>query len=240
MKIQLFGKNASSISEKIKSFGFSIVKRDPDLIISYGGDGTLLASERTYPSIPKLPIRDSLKCIKCSSHTEEMLLESLAQGKLKLHEYPKLEADVKSEKLLAVNDVVIRNQSPVHAVRLTLAINHKLVTEAIIIGDGLVISTAFGSSGYYKSITKKSFTQGFYIAFNNTTEEYKPIPFSAKDTLDVKIVRGPGTLSADNDPALINLEKGDHIKIKVSQKKLRIYEPQTLRCKSCKVFREKH
>lgn len=240
MRILLFGKNAKDIESTVKKFGFEIVEKNPDVVISYGGDGTLLSAEKEFPGIPKLPIRDSLKCIKCEEHTNEALLGHLKNGKLSLEEYPKLQAKFADIRLLALNDIVVRNATPVHAVRFNLTKNNQEVDGDLIIGDGLVFSTAFGSTGYFKSITRKSFDKGFQVAFNNTVEEIEPQSFKESDVLEVKIIRGPATLSEDNNPALYNLENDAEIEIHSADQKAQIYELETLRCLDCKVIREKH
>ncbi|MDP3758818.1 MAG: hypothetical protein Q8Q86_03795, partial [Candidatus Daviesbacteria bacterium] len=117
MKLLLHGKNAKDIEPLARSLGFEIVTSNPDVVISYGGDGTLLASERLHPGIPKLPIRDNLICKKCPDHDEKVLLQSLLDGKLKLKEYKKLETTFFYRTFTALNDFVIRNAQPMHAIR---------------------------------------------------------------------------------------------------------------------------
>src|SRR5689334_9056357 len=94
MKVLLFGKSAKNIEGLIRQLGFTIVSTNPDVVISYGGDGTLLSSERIHPSVPKLPLRNSAICKKCSKHDEEMMLKKLKDGKLNLKEYQKLETTI--------------------------------------------------------------------------------------------------------------------------------------------------
>lgn len=237
MKILLYGKNSQSIKQLVESFGFEITSDKPDLIISYGGDGTLLASEREYPGIPKLPIRDSKVCKKCSDHDEKSLLNHLKKKTLKLQNLSKIEAQYRGRSWIALNDIVIRNSTPIHAIRFTLKINEKKFDPFLIIGDGIVVTTAFGSSGYFKSVTKQTLLEGFGIAFNNTTETIKPFEFNQKDILKIRIVRGPGVLSSDNNPDLIILEMDSEIEIRVSDKKAFIYSPDSLRCSKCVIQR---
>lgn len=240
MKLLLFGKNAKNIKETVEKFGFEITEKNPDVVISYGGDGTLLSSEREYPGVPKLPIRDSLKCIKCSDHTELKLLENLKTGKLNLEEFPKLQSSFEGNKLLALNDIVIRNATPVHAVRFNVEKNGEKINGDLIIGDGLVFSTPFGSTGYFKSITRKSFDRDFALAFNNTTVPVDPVSFKEGDNIKVKIIRGPATLSEDNNKALYELTNDSEIEVSASSEKAKIYKLDILRCPNCKVIREKH
>lgn len=239
IKVGLFGKNSDSIRHLIPEFGLQLVEDHPDVIISYGGDGTLLSAERKYPSIPKLPIRDSKVCKKCPFHTTEHLLQKLAEGKIKLEEYPKLQAKIHNEEITALNDLVIRNSVPMHALRFRVYLNDKLIRPEVLIGDGVVFTTVFGSSGYYQSITRKTISGGFAAAFNNTTFPVENFKFNKGDHIKVAVIRGPGTLSSDNNSKLHNLKEGDEAVIQASEHDARIYVEKTLRCDDCIILREK-
>lgn len=239
MKVLLYGKNSKTLKPLVKSLGYSLVSKNPDLIISYGGDGTLLASERDFPGVAKLPIRDSKTCIKCPNHETETLLNQFNCKKLKLVKFNKLEAKIGEFVLKGLNDVVIRNLNPTHAMRFSLFINGKLFSPNILVGDGLVISTYFGSTGYFKSIVKKSFKKGLGLAFNNLTVPLKPIKLSLKDKVLVKIVRSPSVLAVDNNPKIINLKEGNEIYIKSSEKVAQIFTPEILRCSKCELFKNR-
>lgn len=232
MKILLHGKNAKNIEPLAKSLGFAIVTSSPDAIISYGGDGTLLTAERLYPGIPKLPIRDSLVCKKCPDHEEKILLQHLLGSKLKLKEYKKLETTIFYQTFTALNDFVIRNAQPMHAIRFQISNTNKLL-----IGDGIVLSTPFGSTGYFKSITGETFETGWGLAFNNTTEKNPPVFLNDHDTINFKLVRGEATLSFDNNPDIFKIDEGSELQFKLSEKTAKIYELESLRCPNCKVTR---
>ncbi len=239
MRILLFGKNSDSIRHLLPIHGLEAVEDKPDVIISYGGDGTLLSAERKFPGIPKLPIRDSKVCKKCSLHTTETLLETLSKNILRFKLYPKLEAKSgSSTDILAINDIVIRNSTPMHALRFSVFLNGVQVEPKIIIGDGIVVTTPFGSTGYYKSITRDTITSGFAFAFNNTTKPIKPVKFTAIQDVKVLIIRGPGSLSSDNNPKIYPLKEQDWVKIFASPHKAHIFM-DTLRCEDCVVLRDK-
>lgn len=239
MKILITGKNAKNIEPLVRKLGlpagrqgFEIVSAKPDVIISYGGDGTLLASERKYPGVPKLPIRDSLICKKCPDHKEEVLLQSLLNAKLQIKEYQKLETTIFYKTLTALNDFVIRNTQPIHTIRFKITPQDKLL-----IGDGVVISTPFGSSGYFKSITGETFQKGFGLAFNNTTEQVPPVFFKDDDIVTFKLIRGTATLSFDNNPDIFKVDEGSELIFKLSNQTAKIYAADSLRCPNCKITR---
>lgn len=239
MKVFLYGKNSVDLKPLLPQFGLEETSSHPDLIISYGGDGTLLASEREYPGIPKLPIRDSHVCIKCPKHTTEHLLKLLSEGKIQPDHHKKLQAEFNEKSLFALNDIVIRNLMPIHAIRFQLLINGKQVGPDLIIGDGIIVSTAFGSTGYFHSVTKKTFHQGYSIAFSNTTEGIDPIDFEEDEIVELKLIRGPAVLSADNNPDIPTLRTEDKVTVSVSKKDAFIYQRENLRCTDCKIHKEK-
>ncbi|MBI2600639.1 hypothetical protein HYW42_01685 [Candidatus Daviesbacteria bacterium] len=238
MKASLFGKRSDELTPLLEPLGFNLTDSNPEVIITYGGDGTLLSAESRYPQIPKLAIRDNSICVKCTPHKDVELFRKLKDGHLKLTEFAKLEASFEQTTLTAVNDFVIRNQLPIHAIRFLISKNGEQVTDKLIIGDGAVVATEFGASGYYKSITHQTFSNGFYgVALNNTTEKLKPILFKQKDLVKIKLLRGPATLSFDNNPDIYTLENNTEVSFKSSDKIMRLFQSDTLRCPNCRVNR---
>lgn len=238
MKIQLFGKNSQNLESLTKDLQFKIVDSNPDVIISYGGDGTLLSAERQYPGIPKLSMRNSAVCKKCPSHEEKTVLEKLIAGKLELKNYKKIETSILYKDLFALNDFVIRNKEPMHSIRFTVSAGN------LLIGDGIVVSTSFGSTGYFKSITGKTFDtglpagrQGFGVAFNNTTEKAEALHFKNTESITFELVRGNATLSFDNSPDIFTIDEGSKLIFKLSSQVAKIYEAEILRCPDCVVTR---
>lgn len=271
MKVLLYGKNAKNLEQAVTSSGLKLTEDNPDAVISYGGDGTLLSAERHYPSIPKLPLRDDSVCKKCGKHTNEAMLAALKSGDLTKEMYAKLEAAFKDEKLVALNDIVVRNKLPMHAIRLAITVNDQIISSEKtlrplaygmkaesrekddtagfspwrvispnpIIGDGIVAATPFGSTGYFHSITRKTFTEGFAIAFNNPTEVNDPIFLSADDTVRIEVIRGPATLSTDNSSTIYTMNENDTLQIKHSAHAAYIFAYETLRCQDCAVYKDK-
>lgn len=246
MKVLLYGRNADQLAEVVKNNGLEIVSESPDVVISYGGDGTLLFSEREYPGIPKLPIRNSQFCIKCSNHQDEKVFKDLVEGQLKLQEYRKLHTNVYGKDLYALNDLVVRNELPTHAIRFKVLTADFLPSE-ILIGDGIVVSTPFGSTGYFKSITGKPFTDGFALALNNVVGRSADPTYVDQDEYDkedgfdamgFELVRGKAVLASDNDPNIFHLSEGTKLSFKLSGKIAKIYEDTSLRCPDCKVKRD--
>ena len=56
----IIGNNSEEIDKIFQEKEYLRDDVNPEFVISYGGDGTLLKSEHKYPSIPKLFLRNSL------------------------------------------------------------------------------------------------------------------------------------------------------------------------------------
>jgi len=209
---------------------FKLVKKRPYVVVSVGGDGTLLIAERLFPGVPKLMIKDSDVCNSCIGydHPADKLLETL-QEKYSVKEHPKLDAQWlrkgrKKGVFTCTNDFIIRNQLPMQALRFQLFINEESVLADELIGDGAVICTAFGSGGYYQSITKKSFEEGIGVGLNNCTIQERGIHTSREKTIRIVITRMPADFAVDNDPDIHTLEPGDEIIVTASAEKMRMIE----------------
>ena len=233
MKVLLYGRTSKNVEGLAKGLRFEIVSANPEVVISYGGDGTLLSAERQYPATPKLPLRNSQTCQKCAKHDEKEMLKRLLEGQLQLEEYKKLMTTILYKNFYSLNDFVIRNSDPTHSIRFKTS----QTDDKLLIGDGVVIATPFGSTGYFKSITDQTFETGFGLAFNNTTEKISPALFDDTDQAVINLVRGKATLSFDNSPEIFNIDEGSELIFSLSDQTAQIYEANSLRCPNCQVIR---
>jgi NAD+ kinase len=224
MKVVLFGRNLKMIEPVVTDAGFKIVKKNPDFVISYGGDGTLMLSEYEFPGIPKVVLKGSLVCKKASSFSNEEVLAKIKKGNFSIKEFFKLEASVKNKKLIAINDVVVHNKNPRHAIRYHVWVNESEIAKDII-GDGVVLATPFGSTAYYRSITDSFFELGIGMAFNNSTEQADHIVLKEDSKIKIKIKRGPAVVYADNQDEYVELGVDDIVRIKKSNKKMKLVVP---------------
>lgn len=221
MKIAIVSKDDEACErceKEAAKYGLKYDEKNPEVVLTYGGDGTLLHAERQYPGIPKLPLRKSATCQKCHDHEIEHAIDLLSQGKYGEEEMLKLEATVKGETLIGLNDIIIRNKNLEHAIRFDLIVDDKTLFEHLI-GDGLVAATPFGSTAYYSSITKEPFGHGIGLALNNVMKEIEPMLLDETCKIKIKIVRGPAEIAADNMRSKILLEEGDEIAIKAAEEK---------------------
>ena len=211
---------AGSIRKKAEAFGLIYDRETPDFIIPLGGDGTLLLAETAFPGLPKLPVRDSLICYKCHNEPVEVLFEIIAACRASIKEFSKLVGIIGSKRLIAVNEICIRNSDQRRALRFAVSVNGKKVDHELI-GDGLVVATSFGSTGYFQSITRSSFMEGIGIGFNNLRIPVAPILMHESCIVEVAVERGSGFVSADNRSEMFTINKNDTVVIRDSGERCR-------------------
>jgi len=207
------------LEKLVTGAGFRLDEKDPEMVITYGGDGSILHAEAKYPGIPKLPIRESSIRAKCETYAVDQIpkmLARLSEGKYKTYEQGKVEAVAKGQTLLGLNEVQIHTKVPTQAVRFSFEMDGKKVDE--IIGDGLIAATPHGSTAYYRSIGGKPFGKGIRIAFNNVWPRRKPVELKGGVAV-VKILRDNAWLAADNNPEMISLKPGDAVEIRQCESK---------------------
>ncbi len=207
---------------------FQYKEENPDFIITFGGDGTYLFSEYLHPGTPKLIVQDSLTCSKCCNDSLPDALEKMSLGETEVVEVMKLEVEIDQRRITAVNDITVRNQDPRHALRFTLSVNGDS-SEDVLIGDGVVVATPFGSTGYYASVTGESFKTGMGVGFNNLTKRRKPILLERGGHLDVQVVRRDAHVCGDNRPDLCELHEGERMQICASDQVARLITRESLK-----------
>ncbi len=233
MKVKIVSQDARGFAAKVRRMGFDLVEEKPEVIIAHGGDGTFIGSERLYPELPKLGIRSDASCRKCPHHRDEAVLKRLREGGLERTRLLKLEGRWNGEKILAVNDIILRNADPRSAVRFTVLLGGQVVTEEMI-GDGLVVCTPFGSSAYFRSITRTVIHTGIGIAFNNCTDPLHNLVVREEDEIGIEVMRGPATLAADNDHRTHVVDTGGKVSIRRARRPAIVLAIDTLRCPDCR------
>lgn len=225
MNVVLFGENAPNIQELLEKKGFNVIQDNPDFVVSFGGDGTVMKSESAFPGIPKIILKNSLICKKCSPLSNEEVLNKVLAGDYVIENLIKLEAVVRNKVLIGFNEVMVHNRDPRSGIRYSLIINGKKM-EKEIIGDGIVVATPYGSTGYYRSITD-SFTEvGIGVAFNNSTEQADHMVLKDDSIIEFHISRGPAEVYADNHHECVEINDGDVVLIKKSKETAKIVIPK--------------
>jgi NAD+ kinase len=226
MKVAVVSFKKRIVEKQLPKYGLKLNKKNPDVVISFGGDGTALYAERIYPGKPRIMIKRSDICKKCKEHNFARVLTTLRDKKFKIVEEIKVEGIVNKnskKKLIGLNEIGIHHRIQTKAIRLRVKVNGKII-ENEVIGDGILVATPYGSTAYFYSVTKKKFSRGLGIAFNNPHNRTKNLILNDNSVIKVEVLRGDGLMTADNNERIITIKTGDIITIRKSREKTRIIE----------------
>ena len=216
--VLIFSKyETSQIEFDLMKYDFRIVKKNPDFILCYGGDGTILLCERKFPQIPKLIIKKSVKCRKCDYAPNQIdeVLSKIREREYKIQTEIKLETEIDDNKIVGLNEIQIRAKLPIYALRFSTSIDGE--TFENLIGDGLIVATPFGSTGYYKSTGGDQFLKGIGVSFNNLhNRRIKSMVVSENSIIKTEIDRGPALVISDNYEQFFELKDNETSIIKKS------------------------
>lgn len=202
------------------------MKKNPDVVVSFGGDGTSLYGERAYPGVPRIMVRHSKVCAKCKEHDFSEVLNALREKRYQIKDEIKVEVIVNGDsnkRLIGLNEVGIHHKIPTKALRLKIKVNGKII-ENEQISDGLIVATPYGSTAYFYSICRKKFSKGLGIAFKNPKIGKRYMIVDENSMIEIEVLRGFGLVAADNDEKMFDVTVGDKILIKKAKEKARIIE----------------
>ncbi len=226
MKTAIVGHGREAVGRMLAAHGdfFELVAEGetPELVISYGGDGTLMQAEHAFPGVPKLYLKNSrIGKLAHPSKENEEILAHVASGEYQVEAVMKLEARVGDRVLAGLNDIVLHNANPRHGIRYTVSLDGAPL-HGEIIGDGIVFATPLGSTGYYRSITHSTFETGIGLAFNNSTEQFDHTVLDGARTIEACITRGPAEVYADNQAEGIALAEGERVLVRRASQPARL------------------
>lgn len=223
VRLHLFGSQAHILREEIQRHpNLEMVDGAPDVVVCYGGDGTLLAAELAYPGVPKVPVLNSRRGHRCIPHPAADVLRGLSLGQLISNDYTKIQAEVfRQGKPLYPGVLSALNEFNVHmglinsAVRFQLCLNGDPYEDGFeLLGDGFVVCTPFGSTAYFAQITRGIFTKGIGIAFKSTNAHVDHLVLPDDTEFRIRITRGPAVLAFDSADQYVSLEEEDELVVR--------------------------
>ncbi len=207
-----------------------------DVMISMGGDGTMLATARAVGSTgtPILGINlGSLGFLTQQTPVElESALETIVAGRHTLQERMLLRAQVGKDKSrlktpYALNDVVINNGDISRVLDITMSVNGEDVVTYV--ADGLVIATPTGSTAYNLAVggpilhpSIEAIIASPIAPFSLTT---RPMILSANDLLEV-IIQSKGreaNLTLDGQ-IMVPVQNGEKVSVRRAEFRTRFVE----------------
>ena len=205
-----------------------------DLIIVFGGDGTLLGSARRYLkfNIPILGINMGtvgfLTDIKIEDF--ESVIKDIIDGNCKIEERNLVSATFEKTTVYGLNEIVIHSGAYAQLMRYRLSVNNKVVYEQR--SDGLIVATPTGSTAYSLSaggpIIHPSLDVWTILPMLPQSLSSRPFIISSDENVEMELFEGP------NDSAKICVDGQDDIdvsygvKISISKMKktLKLVHPE--------------
>ena len=229
---------AARYVDRLERAGYETVDayRDDAVLVSVGGDGAVLYNAWQYDEPTILPVAkpdsegntiqldegtflDGVRVLEEGTEGEDYRIETHAQLSA-YRDGEELRGDFR-----ALNDLNLHHRSPTHAAKFRIEIADGDTTYTLdrAIGDGVVVATPFGATGYYRAITRSGFEEGIGVAFNNL---HKPrdaleslvlsrrgrVEVAVRDTHNASSV----LLARDNDPDAYVLRDGEPVEIRRS------------------------
>ena len=222
MNVLLFGAESADIRPELEKYdNLMLVHENPEVVVCYGGDGTLLAAEHEWPGVPKVPIRNSHRGKRMMGFPVADIIKRLHEDSLIRSEYMKLECSLnRAERKIPPHLIVALNEVNVHMARVNSAVRFRMwindepyMSGLEVLGDGFVISTPFGSTAYFNHITRGFFHQGLGVAFKSTSEHTNHVVVPELSRVRILITRGPAVLTYDNSSEYIDLYEGDELNV---------------------------
>jgi NAD+ kinase len=206
----LKGKLDKRLLQKTKIVSDKTLHKECDILISLGGDGTILRMARLLSeySTPILGINLGKLGFLAEVSVEEldMCLDEILKGEYKIEERMMLEAQVgKSKKIMyALNDIVLDQTGSSRMFNVQTFVNKDLLSKFM--GDGIIVATPTGSSAYVLSNggpivtpTNRSILIS-PICPHTLTARTVVVPDESIVTLKVETASGKIHLAADGQP----------------------------------------
>lgn len=221
--------------------------RDKDLIISVGGDGTVLnSSQYIEDRTPMLTVRSDSRSFgtlcEIDAKDFEMALEHIMEGEYDTQNWTRVEGRFGSRRVFALNEVYVGARHSPTMARYELVYGGK--TEAQM-SSGVVISTGTGSTGWYANVpgsdgrfprTSKSLR--FIVREHNLAAGYSLTKGIIKhgQTLTVRSkMNVDGCISFDGDygKRMFEFKRGSLLKVRAAPVPVRIVTFKDLRKVVC-------
>lgn len=228
----IFSESVLKIRETSKEFwnGFQLISDESlanncDVIISIGGDGTLLqnAYNARFSNTPLLGINFGKLGFLAEFETAQIdkLIESMKNEEIIIEQRNTLEASFLSEegeKLYAINDIVIERGKFPKMIEINIEIDNEYVSTFS--ADGIILATPTGSTGYSLStggpIVNPSTESITLSPISAHTLSMRPLVISSQQTVVIKaesqfdavrVICDGQRVNYLNSPAIIKITK---------------------------------
>ncbi len=225
-------------SSNNKNENFTVLEHEEyvkkvDIVVVFGGDGTLLNAARKYLSydIPILGINMGNVGFLTDISTDnfEKTIKEVLDGNFKIEERNLVSAKFGNNHLYGLNEVVIHSGAYAQLMRYRLNVNDKVVYEQR--SDGLIIATPTGSTAYALSaggpIIHPSLDVWTILPMLPQSLSSRPFVISTDEKVEMDLFDGPNEnakICVDGQDD-IDVPYGEKILISKMEKTLKLVHP---------------
>jgi NAD+ kinase len=162
-----------------------------DLIVTVGGDGTVLKTAMTIPEqeTPILAVNMGRRGYLTEVEPSQAMsaIEAFTKGDYRLEKRAKLGVDMNGTHVDALNELVVSSGSPAKMLDLRIGVDSQRLLAFR--GDGVIVSTATGSTAYAMSAggpIVDSAVDAFVVTFICPLDSVKPTVVSMDRTLTIE------------------------------------------------------
>ena len=205
-----------------------------DLLIVFGGDGTLLGSARNILEYETPILGINLGAVGFLTDVNidnfELIIQDILQGNYDIEERSLVSANFLDKTLFGLNEIVIHSGSYAQLMRYRLNVNNKVVYEQR--SDGLIIATPTGSTAYSLSaggpIIHPSLDVWTILPMLPQSLSSRPFIISSDENVEVELFEGPNEnakICVDGQDD-IDVPYGVQISISKMKKTLKLVHPK--------------
>ena len=226
---------------------FNVSKAAKNMAIAYGGDGQLLeVVSRVGNKKGIIPIRNYGRCAKHANLLEEVVEGANDKLNLKYSKQHFIDysldgtANIFYDQLNGpISEIVLKCANPTEALRFTVLVNGKEYMKQCI-ADGVICSTALGSHGYFKSVTRTIFndTEALGLGFIAPTYGLCNLILKATDNVRIVLERSAkALLSGDKSFKEIDCKSGTTLDMQLGVEGVALYGYDIFCCPECRRLR---
>jgi NAD+ kinase len=207
-------------------------EQPPDIIITFGGDGTILLAVKQYHHLKvhiagfKVGHLGFLAAFPVNSL--EATLQSLIDGNYQTRDHSLLVAECKGCRSVALNDVVLEKRLPSKMIDIQVSVNDRYVCDYR--SDGIIIATPTGSTAYSLACGGPIVTPDTDVVCITPIAAHslsiRPLVVPLKSSIKLKLLSSEANCTADGNNMTI-VDAGDEVEISFNKQSIQLVMPQT-------------
>jgi len=150
MKVWAEGKaGVELIRGKLEGRGLELSEDEPEIVVVWGGDGSILRAARKYPNSCLLGLREKSlgHLAEIDGSRSDYAIERLVRKEYRVEEVPRVELSLKGLRIHGLNEVYFSREYE-YATRFRVLVDGEEPYEGELFGDGCLAATPRGSTAY--------------------------------------------------------------------------------------------